>query len=98
MISGYTLGESIGIGDFVGELDFKTVVVEEVGIFLLHLRQFQVVSGDDTRNGECRNGLEEQPGAVELVERVGTLQYLVKDDKRMAVLFAGLYESVAVQH
>ena len=49
---------------------FEAVVVEEGGIFLLHLRQFEVVGGDDARDGERRDGLEEQARAVEFVERV----------------------------
>ena len=48
---GYTLGEPIGVGDFVGELDFKAVVVEAIGMLLLHLGKFEVMGGDNTRDG-----------------------------------------------
>ena len=71
MIAGHALGEAIGVGDFVGELYLEAVVVEAGGIFFLHLRELQVVGGDDARDGERRDGLEEQARAFEFVERVG---------------------------
>ena len=46
------------------------------------------MGGDDAGDGERGDGLEEEARAIELVERVGTLQDFVEDDERVAVLSA----------
>ena len=58
--------------------------MEAVGILLLHLRELEVVGGDDAGDGERGDGLEEEARAIELVERVGALQYFVEDDEGVA--------------
>ena len=64
--------------------------METVGIFLLHLGEFEVVGGDDASDRKFGYALQEQTRAVELVERVGAFENFVKDDERMAVLLVAL--------
>ena len=55
LVAGHALRQPIGLCDFVGELDFETIVVEAVGMVLLHPGEFKVVGGDDARNREGGN-------------------------------------------
>ena len=52
LIAGDTWGYFIGIGDVVGECYFEAVVVETVCIRIGHLREFQVVGGNDASHGQ----------------------------------------------
>ena len=88
LIAGHAFGDAIGVGNLIRKLYLEAIVVETVGIFLLHLGEFEVVGGDDASDRKVGYALQEQTRAVELVELVGAFENFVKDDERMAVLLA----------
>lgn len=85
LITSHARRNLIGVCYLVRKAYFKAEIVETAGFIVGHLGQFEVVGGYDAAHGQARNGLKEHPRTVQFVQRIGAFEYLVEDDKRIAV-------------
>ena len=88
----------VGIGDVGAEVYLKAIVVETPRTAFCHSGQLQIVGGYNSRNRHAGDGLQKESGAVELVQGIGTFQYLIEDDEGAKLAaFAELHELLETQ-
>ena len=82
----------VAVGHVGAQLYLEAIVVESSGVSVSHARELEVVRGYYSCDVAERYILEEKARAVELVSRVGALEYLVEYYESVLMLITESYE------
>ena len=82
----------VAVGHVGAQLYLEAIVVESSGVSVSHARELEVVRGYYSCDVAERYILEEKARAVELVSRVGALEYLVEYYESVLMLLTEAYE------